>query len=633
MNRVSFVVPALAGRERRSRLKAELQTIDGSWRGRATSRTLLWLVLLCLCLALPRLSAATFTAALDRDTITAGESATLTLTFSGGKPQSNPAVPSVPNLSINYAGQSSQINIINGSYSSSLIYNYVVTAAQPGEFTIPAIRAQVDGATLASQPLKLKVLKDNQAGAGAKFAFLKLLVPKTEVYVGELFPVEIQLYVVSGQDLQQPQFKSDGFVIGKRTEPRQGKVQAGNMIYNVVSFKMSVAAAKVGTLTLGPAECSLTLRIPRANRRSRDPFDSFPSDLFPDFFGRREELRPATLVSEPLTLRVLPLPTQNVPPAFNGALGNFQFSATASPTNLTVGDPITLRVLIKGKGTLDSLNMPAPDWREFKTYPPSSMVTNTDELGLAGIKTFEQVVIPQNAEVKALPPLAFSFFDPEQRTFRTLTQPAIPLSIRPGPAAPAQPTILAGPAQPQDAPPPAKDIVHIKSRPGLVAQIRPPLLVRPWFLALQGLPLALWLAAILWRKRQDKLAKDPRLRRRLRVEQVVRAGMRELTRLAAANQTEEFFAAVFRLLQEQLGERLDLPASAITEAVLDERLLGRGAPPELLSSLHDLFQVCNQVRYAPQRTSQELLALAPKVENALRQLQVLNARPESTTRV
>ena len=433
-----------------------------------------WLsAFLYLLLNLSPASAATFSATLDRNTMTAGESATLILTFSGGEPQSNPAVPSVAGLSINYAAHSREFNIVAGRYSSSLIYKYVITAVQPGEFTIPAIRAQVDGAILASQPLTLKVLKDDQAGASAEFAFLKLIVPKTEVYVGELFPAEIQLYVVSAQDLQQPQFKSDGFVIGKRTEPRQGKVQAGNMIYSVVNFKMSVAAAKVGTLTLGPAECNLTLRIPRANRRSRDPFDSFPSDLFPDFFGRREELRPTTLVSEPLTLRVLPLPTQNVPPAFNGALGNFQFSATASPTNLTVGDPITLRVLIKGKGTLDSLNMPAPDWREFKTYPPSSTVTNTDELGLEGIKTFEQVIIPQNAEVKALPPLAFSFFDPEQRTFRTLTQPSITLSVRPGAAAPAQPTILAGGAQSQDAPPPAKDIVHIKSRLGVVVKSVP----------------------------------------------------------------------------------------------------------------------------------------------------------------
>ena len=36
--------------------------------------------------------------------------------------------------------------------------------------------------------------------------------------------------------------------------------------------------------------------------------------------------------------------------------------------------------------------------------------------------------------------------------------------------------------------------------------------------------------------------------------------------------SDEFFAVLFRLLQEQLGERLDLPASAITEAVIEERL-------------------------------------------------------------
>ena len=34
--------------------------------------------------------------------------------------------------------------------------------------------------------------------------------------------------------------------------------------------------------------------------------------------------------------------------------------------------------------------------------------------------------------------------------------------------------------------------------------------------------------------------------------------------------SDQFFATLSRLLQEQLGERLDLPASAITEAVIEE---------------------------------------------------------------
>ena len=77
------------------------------------------------------------------------------------------------------------------------------------------------------------------------------------------------------------------------------------------------------------------------------------------------------------------------------------------------------------------------------------------------------------------------------------------------------------------------------------------------------------------------------------------------------------------MLQEQLGERLDLPASAITEAVIDEKLRARDLAPETLDGLHELFQTCNQARYAPQKSSQELAAFIPNVEAALRALQSL----------
>ncbi|HKS35656.1 MAG TPA: hypothetical protein VJW76_00600, partial [Verrucomicrobiae bacterium] len=72
-----------------------------------------------------------------------------------------------------------------------------------------------------------------------------------------------------------------------------------------------------------------------------------------------------------------------------------------------------------------------------------------------------------------------------------------------------------------------------------------------------------------------------------------------------------------------LGERLDMPASAITEAVLEEHLRPRGLAEETLKSLHELFQVCNQARYAPQRSSEELASLVPRVERALASLRRL----------
>ena len=100
-------------------------------------------------------------------------------------------------------------------------------------------------------------------------------------------------------------------------------------------------------------------------------------------------------------------------------------------------------------------------------------------------------------------------------------------------------------------------------------------------------------------------------------------GLDELRGLASQNKSDEFFATLFRLLQEQLGERLDLPASAITEAVIDERLRPRGVRAELLASLHELFQTCNLARYAPIQSSQELAAIIPKLESALNELREL----------
>jgi hypothetical protein len=121
------------------------------------------------------------------------------------------------------------------------------------------------------------------------------------------------------------------------------------------------------------------------------------------------------------------------------------------------------------------------------------------------------------------------------------------------------------------------------------------------------------------------LANNPKLRRQRNVAQRVRAGLQELRATANSQQAEEFFATLFRLLQEQIGERLDLPASAITEAVIEERLRGRNLAEVSLSALRELFQTCNQARYAPHKSSQELAALIPRAESVLRDLQTLKA--------
>ncbi len=102
-------------------------------------------------------------------------------------------------------------------------------------------------------------------------------------------------------------------------------------------------------------------------------------------------------------------------------------------------------------------------------------------------------------------------------------------------------------------------------------------------------------------------------------------GLHKLRGLATGKKSEEFFATLFRLLQEQLGERLDLPASSITEAVVDEHLREGAVSEKTLTALQEIFQACNLARYAPVQSSQELVAMIPKFEELLRELQRMKA--------
>ena len=565
-----------------------------------------------------------FTAALDRDLISLGENATLSLIFEDVSPDTVPTPPGIPNLQINYVGPPVEQTIsINGQVSSSVTFRFGVAPRQAGDYKIPAITANVAGQRMVSSPLILKVLKPNAPSAdavnsGTQPAFLKLTLPKKEVYLGEVITAELQFYFRQGVQLaSQPQLTAtpaEGFTIGKIAAGQQRQVQVGNTVYTMLPATVVLKAIKTGPATVGPITAAVVIELPSGNRR-RDIFDPF--GMFNS--GERKQI---TIATETLTAQSLPLPAENAPPDFDGAVGNYTMTATAGPTNVVAGDPITVRVQITGRGSLDALNLPAQAaWKGFKAYPPTSKIETTDQFGLQGTKTFEQVITPESSDIKELPGFAFSFFDPDAKQYRTLTQPSMALTVRPGGMAPAPVIAASSKFATTDAQPPRQDIVHIKPRSGTLARIAPPLIQQPWFLAVQSVPVLAWLAAVGWRKRAESLANNPRLRRQRQVAQVIRAGLAELRGHATANQSEPFFALLFRLLQEQLGERLDCPASSITEAVLDEKLRPRGVAESTLAGLHELFQTCNLARYAPVTSGQELAALIPKLENALREIQ------------
>ena len=580
--------------------------------------------LVVLCLGSPRLDAATFTASLDRDTIALGESATLSLTFEDGSPRNVPMPPNVAGLQIAYIGPSSQFSFVNGETKSTVTYNFTLTPRQAGDFTIPTLAADVGGQRLSSSPLKLKVLPPNSPppeaiNSGSEVAFMRLSLAKTNFYIGEVTTANIKIYLRDDvQNHSQPQITSlpaDGFSAGKGTYQNAYSEQIGNRVYTVIPASIALTATKTGMASVGPVTGNIVVVLPSSNRGG-DPF-------FRQFFNTGEQ-KQVTLATETLNVESLPLPAESVPPNFNGAVGDYTMTVTAGPTNVAVGDPITVRVQISGHGALDALTLPdQPAWRDFKAYPPTQNIKTTDQLGIEGVKTFEQIVTPQNTDVHELPAFSFSFFDPDAKTYRTLTQPPVQLAVHSGGTTPA-PMIAATKTANSQTPAP-QDLLPIKEQSGALTPARPPLLTRPVFLAAQGLPVFALMAAFGWRKRADSLANNPRLRRQRRVAGLVQSGLDDLRQFATENNSDEFFATLFRLLQEQLGERLDCPASSITEAVIDERLVPLGTPELTLAGLRELFQLCNQARYAPMRTSGELAAVIPQFENAVRELQKVNA--------
>lgn len=546
-------------------------------------------------------AAPAFDTSLDRDTIRFGETTTLSMVFTDCSPDGQPTLPSIAGLESVGTGESTQVQFGTGGVSQTATYTVELRPTHPGDFTIPALSIKLKGVQLASKPLRLKVLPANASlpggpPSGNEAAFIRVIPATNTIYLGQTIPVEVQCYCNdSVGNPQLPQMNADDFIVGNfPRDPQRTNVRVGNGMYHAMIFRIPATATKTGTLSLGPATWGVAL-----GQRS--------------FFGF-VPTQQINVSSDAPQIRVLPVPA-NAPPGFSGAIGNFSLAqCEAGPTSVGVGDPITLKVRIVGSGNFGAVKLPDDEqgWREFKTYPPSSKFDSSDPLQIEGSKYFEQVITPLNDEIKEIPPLTFTFFNPAAGAFRTLTHPGIPLTVHPTAATP-QPTVIASGAAPEAAPE-SQDIVHIKPEPGVLRSPAPPLLRQPLFLTMQAVAPLLWLGALAWRRQKDKLASNPRLRRRRQVARFVNNGLAELSGLAAANDAEKFYSAVLALLREQLGERLDLPAPAITEAVLDEC---KELDAATLALLRELFRACDQYRYTPDHTAQELASLIPKVKAAL----------------
>ncbi|MFO1492696.1 MAG: hypothetical protein U1F77_18455 [Kiritimatiellia bacterium] len=62
------------------------------------------------------------------------------------------------------------------------------------------------------------------------------------------------------------------------------------------------------------------------------------------------------------------LPAEGRPASFNGAIGRLDFRASLQPDKIAQGDPVTLTLVVGGKGNIE--NIGAPSFSRGPAHPP-----------------------------------------------------------------------------------------------------------------------------------------------------------------------------------------------------------------------------------------------------------------------
>jgi hypothetical protein len=176
--------------------------------------------------------------------------------------------------------------------------------------------------------------------------------------------------------------------------------------YNVGELYVEITPLEPGRITIEPAVFEV------------------PQTVF------REEVNLAT---EPVTVDVRPLPP-DAPDEFNGAVGQFHAEFEVDQRTVTLGEPVRQTVTVSGTGNLSQLPAPGlpelPGWRVYSN--PVRFASSSVSSVRLGEKIFEWLLIPEETGTQTLPPVIFSFFDPQLEEYRSLVSPSFTVDVFPG---------------------------------------------------------------------------------------------------------------------------------------------------------------------------------------------------------
>lgn len=542
-------------------------------------------------------------AEVDSNVIAVGSAGQLTVTVNGVQNTQPVNISPIDGLDIRYLGPSQKISIVNGQYSSSVSFMYSILPLKVGKYEIPSLEITVNNQVYKTSAVSLEVVDQPQANQPANNQnqtinlsdkiFLKLQTPKTDVYLNEKLPIKILLFVndLNISDIQYPQLETTGFTMSNYDRPKQYSQVVNGLRYDIVEFNAVIYPTRTGDIKLGPAAMESSL-IVRNNRQGRNG-TLFGDDFLDSFFDRAEK-RPISIKSDEAVLHVKDLPAEGKPVNFSGGVGELTFDASVSPTDLKVGDPITLKMSVSGEGNLNAVKLPEfKDNESFKTYDPSIKEEN-------GVKKLEQVVIPKNKDVKEVPAFDFSYFHTGLNKYMTVTKGPFSIHVTEPEGGVAPQVVLSSAQSVKEARVEDKlgqDIVFIKESPGEIYTKGDYFYNQVWFYIVLFLIVLGYGGFFIYYQKTYRLRSDAVYARRFHAPKYAKAGLDLARRCLAEKRSREFYDAVFKTLQMYLSHKFSVAMGEIHFEKVKPYLNGQGSEM-ILNDLKSIFDECDRVRYS-----------------------------------
>ena len=546
---------------------------------------------------------------------TKGQQATYEVILpSGGGNRIGGVPPRVSGLEISHnVSYSTSTRIINGNVSRTVTYGFPVRGLRTGTFTIPAWVMEVGGKKFNIQPATFKVV---DAGEVYKDVFqLSLILPQKEVYVGQRMEGTLRLLVREGVSVRvvgaPEKDGGDGFTL----EPlKQDSWSINQTQIGGIRYDQGTVALNLTPIKSGPQSLKFT-QIVSVRVRSRDPLN--------DFFGRGSE-KQIPLETEAINVNIKPLPTADKPQSFSGAVGSFEAVAEASPSEVRVGEPVTLTYRVSGSGSFDRIQAPALDGGDdFKVYPPK-----IDFQPGSSVKSFEYLVIPQREGTGELLEVPFSYFDPEKGTYVDLSRRPMAISVLP----PPEGTDFEVPTQVAKTPETGNRksnvgsgvrLLDIRLEPGRWQIRGEAMILTPVFIGTQVALLGLFSGLFIVRRKQLLLAGDADLRRRIAGGKAASKWRQEAESAASNGDAALFLDAALRAVQESVGSHnIDSEASALTFGDVHRYLEKNGADEDVIKAARDLFEAGDLLKFGGANTGAldlpSLLKSLNQLEEALK---------------